>query len=138
MFCDLRHGLRYVPEAACALWIANLARAPTGRDVLTHAVDGRRTASSPDLSSYVCFILTKAIADYASSRRLLLPDGDAKIVRRERVVRAIGVDHLARVDRTKTILSGFEALKGDFREKGLHRQEIDGRTLRLARRARKR
>src|SRR5258708_2439823 len=119
MFCHLRHGLRNVPKAACALWIANVAGTPTRRDVSTHAVDGRRTASPPDLSSDVCLIFTKATADYASSRRLLLPDGDTKIARLERVVRAIEVDHLARGGRTKAVLSGFEELERDFGQKSL-------------------
>jgi hypothetical protein len=129
MLCDLRHGLRHVPETARAFWIANLARAATRLDVSTHALDGGRTASSLDLGSHVGFILTEAIADDASARRLFLPYGDAKIDRCERVVRAIEVDHLARGDRTKTILSRLEALKGDVGEQRLHREEIDGRTL---------
>ena len=126
MFCDVFYGVRHVSKAAGASWIANLARAPARRDVSTHALGRRRTAGARDLRSDVRFILTKAITDDASSRWLLLPDGDAQIPRRERVVRAIEVDHLARGDRTETILSGFEALKCGFGEKSLHRQEIDG------------
>ncbi|HEX3704195.1 MAG TPA: hypothetical protein VHU82_12760 [Vicinamibacterales bacterium] len=102
-----------------------------------HALDGGRTASSLDLGSYGGFILTEAIADDASAGRFFLPYGDAKIDRCERVVRTIEVDHLARGDRTKPILSGFEALKGDVGEQRLHRQEIHGRTVCLTCRARK-
>jgi hypothetical protein len=116
MLCGLRHGFRHVPETARAFWIANLARAATRLDVSMHALDGGRTASSLDLGSYGGFILTEAIADDASAGRFFLPYGDAKIDRCERVVRTIEVDHLARGDRTKPILSGFEALKGDVGE----------------------
>ena len=125
MFCDLRHGFRHVSKAAGASWIANLARAPARRDVSTHALGRCRTAGPPDLGSNVRFILTKAIADHAPSRWLLLPDGDAQIPRCERVIRAIEVDHLARGGRAKAILSRLEALKGDFGKKSLHRQEVN-------------
>src|SRR5439155_594864 len=116
MFCDLRHGFVHVSEAAGAFWIANLTRAPARRDVSAHALGRCRTAGPGDLRPNVSFILTKAITDYAASRWLLLPDGDAQIPRCERVAGAIEVDHLARGDRTKTILSGFEASKGDVGE----------------------
>src|SRR5881628_271888 len=92
-----------VAQAAGAPWIPDLAGTAAGCDVRANALDRVGGAAPLDFRRDVRFVLTEAVADRSSARRLLLPDALTDIrAREDRPVLAEVHDRAPRV-RTKAV-----------------------------------